>query len=121
MYLHVGNKKNIRESGIIGIFDTDNTTVSGITRGFLSDAEKAGIVDNADEYEIPKSFVVYVPEKPRGKQPYLPPCGKRRQKAGKPAFRVCTSPLAPASLTGRVGMGTALPRDNMPGGNTNES
>ena len=58
MYLHVGNNKNLRESSIIGIFDTDNATMSSITRKFLSNAEKSGKVESAVE-EIPKSFVLY--------------------------------------------------------------
>lgn len=58
MYLHVGNHKNIRERDIIGIFDTDNSTVSPITRKFLSDAQKRGAVISAKD-EIPKSFVLY--------------------------------------------------------------
>ena len=58
MYLHVGNNKNLRESSIIGIFDTDNATLSSITRKFLSNAEKSGKVESAVE-EIPKSFVLY--------------------------------------------------------------
>ena len=58
MYLHVGNNKNLRESSIIGIFDTDNATLSSITRKFLSNAEKSGKVESAIE-EIPKSFVLY--------------------------------------------------------------
>ena len=40
MYLHAGNNKNIRERDIIGIFDADNSTISYITRKYLSDAEK---------------------------------------------------------------------------------
>ena len=58
MYLHIGNRCNIRTRDIIGIFDTDNATVSAVTRRFLSDAEKRGGTDAASE-EIPKSFVVY--------------------------------------------------------------
>ena len=58
MYLHVGNNKSIRKKHIIGIFDTDNSTVSGITRKFLSDAGKRGLISSASD-EIPKSFVLY--------------------------------------------------------------
>ena len=58
MYLHVGNNKNIRKKNIIGIFDTDNSTVSGITRKFLSDAGKRSEIISASD-EIPKSFVLY--------------------------------------------------------------
>ena len=36
IYLHVGNKKNIREKDIIGIFDTDSATVSVTTRRYLA-------------------------------------------------------------------------------------
>lgn len=58
MYLHVGNNKNIRTKDIIGIFDMDNATVSMITRKFLSDSQKRGVVESAND-EIPKSFVLY--------------------------------------------------------------
>ena len=58
MYLHIGNGKNIRTIKIIGIFDTDNATVSPITRKYLRDNEKQGRVSSAVT-EIPKSFVVY--------------------------------------------------------------
>ena len=58
MYLHVGNNKNIRERDIIGIFDTDMSTVSAVTRKFLSDAQKKGNVISAKD-EIPKSFILY--------------------------------------------------------------
>ena len=58
MYLHIGNKKNIRVSSIIGIFDTDNATVASITRKYLSEAQKKALVSAAND-EIPKSFVLY--------------------------------------------------------------
>ena len=58
MYLHVGNGKNIRTKNIIGIFDTDNATVSPITRAFLRDSEKKGVLSSAIA-EIPKSFVLH--------------------------------------------------------------
>ncbi len=58
MYLHIGNQVNIRERDIIGIFDTDRTTVSKITRRFLTEAERNGLVESAAE-EIPKSFILY--------------------------------------------------------------
>ena len=58
MYLHVGNSKNIRERDIIGIFDTDMSTVSSTTRKFLAEAQKKGNVISAKD-EIPKSFILY--------------------------------------------------------------
>ena len=60
MYLHIGNQKNIRKKDIIGIFDADRTTTSGITRKYLSKAEKQGLVSAANDGEIPKSFVLYL-------------------------------------------------------------
>ena len=83
MYLHVGNGKNIRNKNIIGIFDTDNATVSEITRKFLRDYEKDGRVISAGN-EIPKSFVLY--------------CEYGVDK-------VCFSALSVATLQGRIESG----------------
>jgi len=58
MFLHIGNSKNIREKDIIGIFDADTATVSGITRRYLAAAEKANAVESAGT-EVPKAFVLY--------------------------------------------------------------
>lgn len=80
MYLHIGNGKNIRTKDIIGIFDTDNATVSGITRSFLKKSEKDGRVSSAVT-EIPKSFVLY------------------DDRDGEPS--VCFSQLSSTSLGGR--------------------
>ncbi len=80
MYLHIGNKKNIRISSIIGIFDTDNATVASTTRKFLSHAQKTGTVDSATD-DIPKSFVLYQQ-------------GEKHQ--------ICFSQLSTSSLQGRL-------------------
>lgn len=80
MYLHIGNKKNIRTSHIIGIFDTDNATVAGTTRKYLSHAQKQGRVTSATD-DIPKSFIVYREDD---------------------IYRVCFSQLSTASLQGRL-------------------
>jgi hypothetical protein len=80
MYLHVGNNKNIRTKDIIGIFDMDNATVSMITRKFLSDSQRRGVVESAND-EIPKSFIVYEAD------------GK---------MNVCFSQLSTAALYGRM-------------------
>ena len=58
MFLHIGNSKNIRQKNIIGIFDADTATVSGVTRRFLKEREKRGEVTSAGS-EVPKSFVLY--------------------------------------------------------------
>ena len=83
MYLHIGNNKNIRTKNIIGIFDTDNATVSETTRAFLKNYEKSGKVDSAGN-EIPKSFVLY--------------CEYGVDK-------VCFSALSVATLQGRIESG----------------
>ena len=80
MYLHVGNNKNIRISSILGIFDMDNSTVSSVTRRFLSFGQKRMLVESAG-LEIPKSFVVY---------------------KEKNEYRICFSQLSAASLKGRL-------------------
>ena len=64
MYLHVGNHRNIREKRIIGIFDTDTSTVSPVTKKFLSQLEKSGRLTSAGN-EIPKSFILYEDKKDR--------------------------------------------------------
>ena len=82
IYLNVGSGKSIREKDIIGIFDTDTSTVSAISRKFLSDAERAHLTE-MPSLEIPKSFVLY------------------RTEGGE--IKVCFSQFSSASLLGRVG------------------
>jgi len=57
MYLHLGQSVVVPETDVIGIFDLDNTTGSKITKNFLNDAEKSGIVINVSD-ELPRSFIV---------------------------------------------------------------
>ena len=57
MFLHIGANKTLRSAHIIGIFDTDNATVSSVTRKYLAESEKRGEVSAAND-EIPKSFVL---------------------------------------------------------------
>lgn len=57
MYLHAGNNKVIKKKDIIGIFDLDTSTISGITRKYLHEADKEGIVETVQE-ELPKSFIL---------------------------------------------------------------
>lgn len=62
MYVHIGNGKMLRVSDILGIFDTDNSTVSKNTRTWLTQKEKTGKLEFATE-EIPKSFILTMDEK----------------------------------------------------------
>ncbi len=57
MYIHLGNGKYLRRSGIVGIFDMDTATVCVATRRFLSEKEREGAVSSADG-ELPKSFLL---------------------------------------------------------------
>ena len=57
MYLHLGQETVVRTDTVVGIFDTDNATLSRHTREFLAAAEKAGQVVSIT-YELPKAFVV---------------------------------------------------------------
>ena len=82
MYLHAGNNKNIREKNIIGIFDIENSTVSEVTKKYLSDAEKRGEVETAAGDELPKSFIVYF--------------DKNQE------YKVCFSQLSTSALDGRI-------------------
>ena len=82
IYLHVGNNKSIREKDIIGIFDMDTSTVSQITRKYLSEAERSKITESVTD-EIPKSFIVYFDR-------------------DKKSTRVCFSQLSSSSLWGRI-------------------
>ena len=82
MYLHAGNNKNIREKNIIGIFDIESSTVSDLTKKYLSDAEKRGEVESAAGEELPKSFILYFDNNQE--------------------FKVCLSQLSTASLDGRI-------------------
>ena len=56
MYLSIGKDMAVRERGIVGIFDMDNTTTSKRTRDFLNEAEREGKVVPCDD--LPKSFIV---------------------------------------------------------------
>ncbi len=82
IYLNVGAGKSIREKDIIGIFDMDTSTVSPITRKFLSEADRAYLTETPS-YEIPKSFILY--------------------RAENGETKACFSQFSSASLLGRVG------------------
>ena len=80
MYLHAGNNKMIRKKDIVAIFDADNSTLSYITRKYLTDAEKKQRVIAAKD-EIPKSFILY---KEKGK------------------YMICFSQISTSALVGRA-------------------
>ena len=57
MYLHIGNGKSIKKRNLIGIFDLDTATVSGITKKFINANQQKGKVEYADS-DLPRSFVL---------------------------------------------------------------
>ena len=57
MYIHIGNGESVKEEDIIGIFDLDTSTVSKITKKFISENEKKGKVEYSD-YDLPRAFIV---------------------------------------------------------------
>ena len=58
MYLHIGNGKSVKKKDIIGIFDLDTATVSGITKKFINNAEKNGKLEYYDT-DLPRAFVLF--------------------------------------------------------------
>jgi len=81
LYLHLGNNIAVPTDDIIGIFDLDNASTARDTRKFLRAAEEEGMV-TAVSNDLPKSLVVCCPQ------------GSWQ--------RVFISPLAPATLLGRL-------------------
>ncbi len=57
MYLHIGNGQTVNRDKIIGIFDLDTASVSGVTREFLRKKEKEKKVSYPDS-DLPRSFLV---------------------------------------------------------------
>jgi len=52
----LSKEKSARARDVIGVFDLDTATVSGITKNFLANAEKSGQVQGTDT--LPKSFIL---------------------------------------------------------------
>ncbi len=81
MYLHLGNNIAVPTDDIIGIFDLDNASTAKDTRKFLRTVEEEGMVTAVGD-DLPKSLVVCCPQ------------GSWQ--------RIYISPLAPATLLGRL-------------------
>lgn len=58
MYLHLGGDIVVNIKNIISIMDMENTSVSKITREYLSNAEKNKRVINVNFEELPKSYII---------------------------------------------------------------
>ena len=57
MFLHMGQNIISKSGDIIGIFDIETSTISNITRDFLSKYQKSGNVVNVSD-KMPKSFIL---------------------------------------------------------------
>ena len=57
MYLHIGNKRNVKISDIVGIFDLDTATVTKSSKEFINNMEKSGRLEY-DDADLPRSFVL---------------------------------------------------------------
>ena len=62
MYLHIGNGKNVRKKDIIGIFDLDTSTISKITKKYISVNEKQKKLEYLDS-DLPRSFLLVEEDK----------------------------------------------------------
>jgi len=100
MYLHLGQSVVVPEAEIIGVFDLDNTTGSHITRKYLADAEKKGLVISVSD-ELPKSFVVCCEKNPlpHGQRPSVT---KQKDRADS-KIRIYLSQLNSQTLLKRAG------------------
>ena len=52
----IAKEKSVRARDVIGVFDLDTATVSGITKNFLAGCENSGEVEGTDS--LPKSFIL---------------------------------------------------------------
>jgi hypothetical protein len=57
MYIYIGADYLINEDDIVGVFDIETTTVSAVTRDYLTAAQKNGRIRDVSS-EIPKTFVI---------------------------------------------------------------
>ncbi len=64
IFLHVGHGKSVKSRDIVGIFDMDSSTVSKVTRDFLTKAQKNSMVINVTD-EIPKAYILTCKKKER--------------------------------------------------------
>ena len=65
MYLHIGNGKSVKKKDIVGIFDLDTATVSGITKKFINGMQKKGKLEYYDT-DLPRAFILLTDKKSAG-------------------------------------------------------
>ena len=57
MFIHIGENKVVRKKDVVAIFDMESSTVSSVTKKYLSNAQKEGTVV-ALGYDLPRSFII---------------------------------------------------------------
>ncbi|MBZ4646136.1 MAG: extracellular matrix regulatory protein [Petroclostridium sp.] len=57
MFLHLGGDVVVSLKNVIAIMDLETTTISKITKEFLTIAEEEGFIENISE-DLPKSFII---------------------------------------------------------------
>ena len=62
MYLHLGGDVSVNIKNIVAIMDLETTSVSKITKEFLSFVQKNNSVINVND-DLPKSYVITFDEK----------------------------------------------------------
>ncbi len=72
MFLHLGENTVISTENLVGIFDMDNTTVSKITRDYLTKMQKEKKIVNVG-YDLPKSFILCRDKKTNEELLYISP------------------------------------------------
>lgn len=72
MFLHLGGDISVNEKNITAVMDLETTSVSKITKEYLSIAEKKNEVINISDADLPKSYVVTV-DAQRVRRVYISP------------------------------------------------
>ena len=60
MFLHLGGDISVNEKNITAVMDLETTSVSKITKEYLSRAEERKEVSNISDADLPKSYVITV-------------------------------------------------------------
>lgn len=68
MFLQAAKNKFLRQRDVVGVFDLDTSTISAVTKNFLSGAEKNGRTVGITN--LPRSFVLAASKK-RGETIYF--------------------------------------------------
>ena len=57
MFIHIGENKVVRKKDVVAIFDMESSTVSSVTKKYLSNAQKEGRVKTLG-FDLPRTFII---------------------------------------------------------------